>query len=280
MKRSVKIILSVFSLIMALVCVFCVLYIIQYIRGNELNARLADENASGMVFIPREQADAAQTAPEENAEQAADNAADEKQSLRSVDFAALNAINGDIYAWLEMPGTVINYAVLQSDKDRDQEYYSDHAADGSYYSGGSIFSQSYNALDFSDPVTVLYGHNRKNGTMFAELNSFADPAFFAEHGTVYVYLPEVIYEYSVFAAYPHSSEHLLLCHDFNDEAEFNEYFAALKDGVNTNYARELFPEFGDKVLTLSTCYKQNRMQRYIVQAKLVARYSLMDNAAE
>ena len=53
-----------------------------------------------------------------------------------------------------MPGSIINYAVVQSE-DKD-EFYSDHAVDGSYYSGGSIFSQRYNKRDFSDPVTVLF----------------------------------------------------------------------------------------------------------------------------
>ena len=50
--------------------------------------------------------------------------------------------------------------------------------------------------------------------------------------------------------------------------------------MNTNYDREMFPALGDKVLTLSTCYKQNRMQRYLVQAKLTAQYSLLDAQTE
>ena len=63
-------------------------------------------------------------------------------------------------------------------------------------------------------------------------------------------------------------------------AYMNRYFDKLADGVNTNYDREMFPAFGDKVLTLSTCYKQNRMQRYLVQAKLTAQYSLLDAQTE
>ena len=53
-------------------------------------------------------------------------------------------------------------------------------------------------------------------------------------------------------------------------------FAALKDGIDTNYRRDLFPEFGDKVLTLSTCYKSNRLQRYLIQAVLTAEYPVTE----
>ena len=75
-----------------------------------------------------------------------------------VDFAALEEINPDIYAWVEIPGTTINYPVLQHPT--KDEYYNDHGADGKYSPYGSIFSQaSYNGRDFHEPVTVLYGHN-------------------------------------------------------------------------------------------------------------------------
>ena len=84
-----------------------------------------------------------------------------------------------------------------------------------------------------------------------------------------------MYHYEIFAAYPHSSEHLLLCYDFDDPDQFSDYFAALDGAVNANYRRDLFPEFGDKVLTLSTCYKQNRQQRYLVQGVLTEQFTVL-----
>ena len=71
-------------------------------------------------------------------------------------------------------------------------------------------------------------------------------------------------------SYPHNSEHLLLCYDFSDESQFNSYFDSLSDSViNANYDRSKFPEFGDRVLTLSTCYRLSLGQRYLVQGKLI-----------
>ena len=99
-------------------------------------------------------------------------------------------------------------------REGDEEYYSKHSENGAYYSGGSIFSQDYNQKDFSDPMTVLYGHNLRNGRMFAQLNDFSDAEVFEAHRYIYIYLPDRMLVYEIFAAYPHSNEHLLLCHDF------------------------------------------------------------------
>ena len=56
------------------------------------------------------------------------------------------------------------------------------------------------------------------------------------------------------------------------EEEFTSYFDGLSDQIDSNYRRELFSSFGDKVITLSTCYRSNRLQRYLVQGVLIAEY--------
>lgn len=254
MKKPVRILLSVVAVIAALVCVFCILFLVQYMKGKSLNDRLGSGVSSGVVTD--------------------DPAAGKKYMTSSVDFASLRDINPEIYAWIEVPGTIINYAVVQSAT--DDLFYNNHGVDGAYYSGGSIFSQRYNATDFQDPMTLLYGHNRQDKTMFAQLNNFADAAYFAEHDRILIYTPEKVYEYTIFAAYPHSSEHLLLCYDFSDPEQFAAYFDGLGEAINANYRQELFPQPGDKVLTLSTCYRQNRMQRFLVQGILTEEYDVLD----
>lgn len=163
-----------------------------------------------------------------------------------VDFDELQTMNPDIYAWIKIPGTDISYAVLQRDGDDNQEYYSKHSENGAYYSGGSIFSQSYNRKDFSDPMTVLYGHNLRNGRMFAQLNSFSDAEVFESHRYIYVYLPDRMLVYEIFAAYPHSSEHLLLCHDFADAEDFTAYFDDVRaqKSLQANVREDAWPQPG------------------------------------
>ena len=71
-----------------------------------------------------------------------------------IDFAALQAINPDIYAWLEIPGTDISYPVVQHPD--DDSYYLRRNSDREYSAGGAIFSEAtYNSTDLNDPVTIL-----------------------------------------------------------------------------------------------------------------------------
>ncbi len=271
MNRKVKTLLIVLSVIASVICILCGLFLFQYFRGNMFHSETSpDVRPSQAIVItpaaptpvPDAPADTSTPAEEENAGTA----------TAVIDFEKLWEINPDIYAWIEVPGTNINYAVVQSAT--DNLYYNRRNIDKSYFTGGSIYSQRYNSKDFQDPVTVLYGHNLQTGTMFAQVNSFYDPDFFNATPYIYIYTPETVYVYEIFAAHPHSSEHLLLCHNFKNEWEFNSFFQGLTKPFDSNYRPELFPEFGDKVLTLSTCYRSNRLQRYLVHGVLSAEYAV------
>jgi len=255
MKRLTKILLWIVAVLSTLICLFCCLYIYQYFRGGKLTDTVAGSSAPNATIV----LDSQNTTP---------------SMTIGIDFEELQAMNEEIYAWVELPGADISHAVVQSAS--NDLFYNDHNIDKSYYSGGSIFSQRYNTKTFDDPVTVLYGHNRHSHTMFAPLNDFASEDVFEANRFIFIYTPEKVYQYEIFAAYPHSSEHLLLCHDFTDQKEFADYFAALTDKLDAHYRTELFPEEGDKVLTLSTCYKRNRMQRYLVQGVLTQVYNVVE----
>ena len=124
-------------------------------------------------------------------------------------------------------------------------------------------------------MTLVYGHNFHDQSLFAPLLNYIDTNFFEENRKIYIYTADTIYVYDIFAAYPHTSEHLLLCYDFTDRSEFYEYFGKLSDNmINANLDHDLFPAFGDKVLTLSTCYRLTLGQRFLVQGVLSAKYPL------
>ena len=255
MKRITKILLSLVAVVSALICVLCCLYIYQYFRGGNLTDTVAGSSAPNATIV-------------------LDNKHNTPSMTIGIDFEELQAMNEEIYAWVELPGADISHAVVQSAT--DDLFYNDHNIDKSYYSGGSIFSQRYNTKTFDDPVTVLYGHNRHSHTMFAPLNDFASEDVFEANRYIFIYTPEKVYQYEIFAAYPHSSEHLLLCHDFTDKQQFADFFAALGEGLDTHYRTELFPDEDDKVLTLSTCYRRNRMKRFLVQGVLTQVYDVVE----
>lgn len=186
-----------------------------------------------------------------------------------VDFAALKAINPDIYAWLDIPGTDISYPVLQSPN--DNTYYLNHNSDGEYAAGGSIFSEDYNTTGFSDPVTVLYGHNLQSGAMFGNLErDYSNGGFLAEHGIVRIYTETEELEYVVFAAVPYSNAHLLYENDFSNATDYAAFFQGVFNvrSLDAQFRAEYAPEPGDRVLILSTCLSGDFSRRFLVMAAL------------
>ncbi len=190
---------------------------------------------------------------------------------KAIDFAGLQEDKcEDIYAWLTVPGTDVDYPVVQHPE--DPSYYLRRDLDGSYATHGCIYTEYYNSKDWDDPNTVLYGHNMRNGTMFATLHNYEDPVFFEEHPYVYIYSPGMTRVYRVFAAYEYTNVHLLLGFDMWDEEVFEEYLESIfdEDGLNNNFNTGIELNSSDKIVTLETCVYGKSEKRYLVQAVLEA----------
>lgn len=188
-----------------------------------------------------------------------------------IDFPALKVDNSDIYAWIYVPGTDVNLPVLQSLT--DDNFYLDHNADGDYANEGAIYSQSMNSTDFSDPVTVLYGHNLVNGSMFSTLHYFENADFFAEHDTFYIYTLGHILTYQVVSAYQYDDRHILNSFDFSDPAVVREYFDSVLNPASlvSNVREGAQLQATDKIVQLSTCTDTvlHTDTRYLVTGVLV-----------
>lgn len=193
-------------------------------------------------------------------------------SDKSVDIASLQEdVNGDIYAWITVPGTVIDYPVLQHPEEMD--YYLEYNLDGTKGYPGCIYTQRMNGKEWEDPNTVLYGHNMKNGTMFAGLHKFEDETFFEENRYIYIYTEDNrILVYEIFAAYVSGNEHLLMSYDIYTDTGFQSYLDSISghtgSGCHFLEDKELTSE--DKIITLSTCISGQATKRYLVQGVLVA----------
>lgn len=188
----------------------------------------------------------------------------------TIDFGLLTGQNPDIYAWITVPGTVIDYPVLQKSDTEDlyDNYYLDHTADLSEGLPGAIYSQPVNRLDFSDSVTVLYGHNMKNGTMFSGLHAFADPDFFRENTQVIIYTPQQTLTYEIFAATDFSDALLPYEYDFTQDTGIQRYLGDVEESKGNFREGTRIPE-GAKILTLSTCYSDREDRRLLIHAVLI-----------
>ena len=280
-----KVIIAYLCVVVALfVCTFCGVYIYQYYHGKNLTSSLTKAGGEVTVVsakIPRKNEQETDTEPAPSTDTGNNTEPDEQDPAQDepveeiktievpVDFDELLALNSDIYGWISIPDTVINYPVLQHPT--NDMFYLNHGTDKMYYQNGSIFSESaYNSKDFEDNFIILYGHDIRNSSlMFSQLNNFIDSKYFDDHPEFYIYTPDTIYRYEIFAAFPFVRDHLIINGYVRDEEHFDRFFSRLPSRfpLYSNYREDLFPTYEDKVVVLSTCLVNNHTQRFLVMGK-------------
>lgn len=188
---------------------------------------------------------------------------------KTIDFAALQEENPDIYAWIYVPGTKVDYPVLQHPE--DDSYYLNHNLDGSSGYPGCIYSEKVNNKEFSDPQTVLYGHNMKDGTGFGSLHNFEDKAVFDEYPYIYIYMRDKTLVYRIFGAYEYNAIHLIYNFDLSNPEIFQNYLDqifTIRD-MKANIRQETTLTSDNHILTLSTCVTGEKNKRFLVQGVLL-----------
>lgn len=186
-----------------------------------------------------------------------------------IDFYSLQTKNPDVCAWLKVPNTNIDYPILQSSKDEKEDYYINHTIDKKYKFAGSLYIQKYNTNDFTDPNTVIYGHNMKNGTMFRDLHKFRKENFFNENSVFYIYTPGHVLTYKIFSAYKYDDRNIMTSFDFKDTNVFAQYIESAKNPTSMiKNTRDVPITINDKIVTLSTCISEENY-RYLVQGVLI-----------
>jgi len=186
-----------------------------------------------------------------------------------IDFESLQAQNPDIYAWLYIPDADISYPLLQSET--DDTFYLNHNSKGEPDKNGALFSESrYNSREFTDPVTVIYGHHMRSGAMFGRLQAlYSEEDGLEKYRNIYVYLPNGEQKYEVFAAVPFGSDHILYYYDFSDEGAYEAFLDDLGKvrHMNAKIDQNVQVSSEDQLLLLSTCLSGNNKKRYLVLAK-------------
>ena len=174
MKRPVRILLTVVAVIAVIVCVFCILFIVQYVRGKSVSDKLGSGVRSGQVVEPLDPQD------------------DGKYMAINVDFDSLHDVNPEIYAWIEVPGTNINYPVVQTN---NNSKYLNTLFDGTSNASGAIFLDSDDtAPGMVDQQTTIYGHHMNDGSMFNVISDTTDQATFDSMEYVYYITRDATYK--------------------------------------------------------------------------------------
>lgn len=187
---------------------------------------------------------------------------------QEIDFDALHQENEEIFAWIKVDGTRIDYPLLC--RPDDDAYYHTHNVAHQKVTAGAIYIQgSVNSMELTDFHTVIYGHNMRNGSMFAGLHDFEEKDFFNAHDSVVIYTPERRLTYRIFAAYQRDDAHLMKKFQYdtvqNRQAFLDDVYS------HSGFFREDVQVTTDsRILTLSTCVGGQDDQRYVVQAVLIA----------
>ena len=170
-----------------------------------------------------------------------------------IDFASLKETNPDIYAWIEIPDTNVNYPIVQSAD--DDSYYLNHTIDGQEGYPGSIYTEKVNAKDFSDFNTVIYGHDMKDGSMFKDLHKFEDADFFEQHDTVTIYTENECKTYRIFAAVVYDDRHLMYSFDNNNISDRKAFLESLSESrsLKNQFRSGVEVDENSHIITLSTC---------------------------
>lgn len=207
--------------------------------------------------------------PDETGAEEESGGEDSSAVLPVVDFEALRETGPDIIGWLNLPDTAINYPVTQAD---DNEYYLRHLYDGTYNKTGCLFADYENQEDFSDRNTIIYGHNMRDGSMFAALNEYDGQSYFDGHPQMYLVTPGGGYVVEIFTAFvakpsESGSDTSPWRLSFKDDGAYTTWLSEMagRSVIET----DVTVTSSDKVLTLSTC-TPGGASRFIVMGKLAA----------
>lgn len=187
-----------------------------------------------------------------------------KMNLINVDFTNLKEKNNDTVGWIQVSGTNINYPFVQTD---NNTYYLKKDFNKNYNSAGWVFMDYRNDLKTLNQNTILYAHGRIDGTMFGSLKNITQSSWYNDKNNHVVKLSTEYQNtmWQVFSVYriPETSDYLEI--NFNDNEKYVDFLNMLQDRSELKFDVSLNEE--DKILTLSTCYKEN--DRVVLHAKLI-----------
>lgn len=178
-------------------------------------------------------------------------------------LSSLASINSDIYGWIKVPGTRIDYPIAQAG---DNEYYLDRAYTGDNLVTGSIFADFRCSPKITENYnTVLYGHNVNSGQMFHDVETFFSPDVF-ENTNIYLYTFDGIYIFKPFSVHEASYDSGYIDTYFETGDTFREFAENLRSLSDIGSDAEFTAD--SRILTLSTCTNGIATRRYALHAVL------------
>lgn len=198
--------------------------------------------------------------------------APDKNEVKLNAYQKLKVKNEDFVGWISIPGTKINYPVMQTVT--DPEFYLRRNFEKEDSQHGTPFIDYRNDLTNPSDNIIIYGHHMKDGTMFADLIQYSEFSFYQNHPNVYFDTVKEQGEYQIVSVFktPSYGDNVFMYHnyiDFQSQEEFDEYYQEVQN--RSLYDTGVPLAFGDKFITLSTCeYSLEDDGRFVVLAKKIS----------
>ena len=182
---------------------------------------------------------------------------------KRINFKELKERNSDTVGWIEMKNNNVDYPFVQTN---DNSYYLNHSFDKRYTDAGWIWLDYRNNLERDDDNLIIYGHARKDKSMFGTLKYSLKSDWYTneENHIITIYLENETRYYQIFSSYHVKTEDYYLTVNFNNREDFQNFLNTLKKRSVYDYGVDLNSD--DKILTLSTCY--NSSDKTVIHAKL------------
>lgn len=243
-KHGVKnVILTLLIIFFIAVIIFSGIQLIKWYLGNKANNDIIKEIKESNIISYNEN----------------------DENVSEVDFEKLKNINSDAVGYIEVPNTYISYPVVQA---KNNDYYLTYNFKKEYNSAGWIFMDYRNDLDGNDKNIIIYGHNRRDGSMFGSLKNILSPDWYNNETNKYVTLiteqGNMVYE--VFSVYQIEREDYYIQTSFSDNTEYESFLETITNRSVKNFNVQLTAD--DTILTLSTCANDNEY-RVVLHAKLI-----------
>lgn len=186
------------------------------------------------------------------------------------EYAALYLQNDDMVGWIEIEGTKLNYPVLQTPDEKDFYLHRDFNKENSKH--GAIYVQENCDVWTPSDNVVIYGHNMKDGSMFATLLKYRKQEYWEEHRFIRFNTLLEQHTYEIVAVFKTTATigkgfdyHLFV--EAENEEEFHDYMKKIRE--LSYYDTGVDAEYGDKLITLSTCEYTLTNGRLVVVAKRI-----------
>lgn len=188
-----------------------------------------------------------------------------QKSNNEINFEELKSQNSDTVFYLKVNNTNISYPVV---KYSDNNYYLNHSFDKSKNSVGWLFADYKNKLDDTDKNIVVYGHNRRDGSMFGTLKNILNKEWYDNTDNMDIVYMDIRgkHIYKIFSIYKIENEDYYITTQFNNDSGYKKFLTTIKSRSIKDFNVEISET--DSILTLSTCANNNKY-RVVLHAKRI-----------